>query len=300
MGLILQHVRLLPKTPGVSAARAGIALTLSVITVICGAVNARHIRLVQYDVTLNKRGEPFRIALISDLHIGETVNRKWLSNIVNAVNGVNPDIICMAGDIFDNNIGSLPDPEGITAELRRLSAPLGVFACQGNHDVDRLSLRGGTSADRIREFLERADVVFLFDEVVLIADRFYLAGRRDARPIGGAESAARRARKTAAELAAGLDLSKPLVFLDHQPVDYPLLEKAGADLILSGHTHKGQIFPGNLITARIYRKAGAVEYGQWRGHSAQGVVSSGAGVWGPPIRIGTISEVAVVNVTFSR
>ena len=295
--LVLQHMNLVPKTPGVLAARTGIALALTVITIFCGAFNARQIRQVRYDVTLGKSGEPFRIALVSDLHIGETVDRKWLANIVDAVNGANPDIICIAGDVFDNNIGSLPDPEGITAELRRFKAPLGVYACQGNHDVDRLSLRVGTTADRIREFLGKANIVFLFDEVVLIADRFYLAGRRDARPIGRAESAV---RKTAAELAAGIDFSKPLVFMDHQPVDYPSLEEAGTDLILSGHTHRGQFFPGNVITAMLFRKAGAVDYGHWRGISAQGVVSSGAGVWGPPIRIGTISEVAVVNVSFSK
>jgi predicted MPP superfamily phosphohydrolase len=175
---------------------------------------------------------------------------------------------------------------------------LGVFACQGNHDVDRLSLREGAATDRVREFLEKSGIVFLFDEVVLVADRFYLAGRRDARPIGGADPSNRRERKTAAELTAGLDLSRPLIVMDHQPVDYPSVEAAGADLILSGHTHRGQFFPGNVITARMFRKAGAVDYGYWQGRSAQGVVSSGAGVWGPPIRIGTFSEVAAVDINF--
>ena len=72
------------------------------------------------------------------------------------------------------------------------------------------------------------------------------------------------------------------------------------DLVLSGHTHKGQFFPGNIITEYIFKKAGAVHYGYWKGRYTQAVVSSGAGVWGPPIRIATNSEAAVVNIKFGN
>jgi predicted MPP superfamily phosphohydrolase len=133
------------------------------------------------------------------------------------------------------------------------------------------------------------------DEIVMPLDSIYLAGRKDARPIG-----LRQERKSAAELTAGLDESRALIFMDHQPVDYSNLEKAGADLILSGHTHRGQFFPGNLATKMIFKKAGATHYGLWQGSSAQGVVSSGAGVWGPPIRIATGAEVALIDIVFSE
>ena len=285
-----------------SAGAAGIALGLAVLAMVYGNFNARNIRTVHYGITLNKavpgssgREAGLRIALVSDIHIGRTVNRKWVANIVDVVNRTNPDMICIAGDIFDNNIEMVSDLEGVAEELRRLNAPLGVYACQGNHDVDRFSLREEGKTDRIKEFLVKAEINFLLDEVILVADRFYLAGRRDARLIGG-----RQTRKSAAELAAGLDKSKPLIFMDHQPVDYQSIEETGADLIFSGHTHRGQFFPGNLATAYIYKKAGAVHYGYWQGRSAQALVSSGAGLWGPPIRIATRSEVAVVDVYFSK
>ena len=286
-----------PLSPALNAAAAGLALCLTVLVMIYGAVHARGIGTVHYNIALKKGGgaSPLRLTLVSDLHIGTTVNRKWLTNIVDAVNLTEPDIICIAGDIFDNNIDMIQDLEGVAEELRRLNAALGVYACPGNHDVDRLSFREGASADRIQEFLKDAGIIYLQDEVTLVADLFYLAGRKDARPIG-----IMGGRKSAAELAADLDKSRPLFFLDHQPVDFPRVEEAGADLILSGHTHKGQFFPGNIATARIFRDAGAVHHGHWQGRFAQAVVTSGVGVWGPPIRIATRSEVAVIDITFGE
>ena len=293
--LVLRLSGIIPHGGAYSAAGTGIALGLAVIVMVYGAFYARVIHTVHYTITIDKdQGAlPLRIALVSDLHIGSTVGRKWTARIVDAVNRAAPDIICLAGDIFDGNVDTTPDLEGVAEELRRLSAPLGVFACQGNHDVDRLSFREEGRTDRIYDFLKTVNIDFLLDDVVLVRDRFYLAGRRDARPIGSSQG-----RKTAAELSAGLDVSKPLVFLDHQPVDFPAEDEAGADLILAGHTHRGQFFPGNVATRRIYRNSGAVHYGYWRGNSAQGVVSSGAGVWGPPIRIATRSEVVIIEIVF--
>ena len=293
---LLKH----PSTRGFSAVGTGIILGLTVIILIYGYFNAKSIHTVSYDINLTGAKPGFRAqiiglkaVLVSDLHIGQTVNRNWLAKVVNAANDAKPDLICIAGDIFDNNINTLDDAEGIKEELRRLKAPLGIYACQGNHDVDRFSLSEIPAADHIRDFLEKAGIILLQDEVVLIKDSFYLAGRRDARPIG-----ARQERKSAAGLLEGLDRSKPVILLDHQPVDFPAEDEAGADLIFSGHTHKGQFFPGNIATAQIFRAAGAINYGHWTGRSAQAIISSGAGVWGPPFRIGTHSEVVIVNIFF--
>ena len=285
-------------TAGISAGMTGIALSLAVLTMIFGAFNARYIRTVPYEITLNKHGGPtrgngLRIALVSDLHIGRIVDRKWVTKIVDAVNKTNADVICIAGDIFDINIAMIDNLEAVAEELRRFNAPLGVYACQGNHDVDRLSMREAGKTDRIKDYLDNAGINFMLDEVVLINDSFYLAGRRDARFVGNYQ-----ARKTAAELAANMDKTKPVIFMDHQPVDFPGMEEAGADLILSGHTHGGQFFPGNIVTAIMFKSAGATHYGRWKGRTAQAVVSSGAGLWGPPVRIGTKSEVVVIDVKF--
>ena len=295
--ICLRLLNVIPPSRIFPAAGTGIALFLTILLMIYGGFHARDIRTAHYSVTLDKNmgAPPLRLALVSDLHIGTSVDRKWTAAIVNAVNEAKPDIVCLAGDIFDNDLSIIKDLDGVAEELKRLKAPLGVYACQGNHDSDRRSLRENATTDRIQNFLKNAGVIYLLDEVVLVQDRFYLAGRMDARPIG-----LRQARKSASELVAGLDSSLPLIFLDHQPVDFPAEEEAGADLILAGHTHRGQFFPGSIATAVIYKKAGAVDYGLWRGKSAQGIVSSGAGVWGPVIRIATNSEVAVIDVRFGN
>ena len=105
-------------------------------------------------------------------------------------------------------------------------------------------------------------------------------------------------RKTALELISGIEGT--IIVLDHQPVQFEQIQRAGAHLVLSGHTHNGQIFPGNLMTMIIYKKAGSVSYGYWQGKTMQGVVTSGAGVWGPPLRVGTNCEIAVINLKFMQ
>ena len=223
------------------------------------------------------------------------MGRPWIARIVDRVNESEPDMVCIAGDIFDGNLDAVKDLAGAALELRRIKARNGVYACLGNHDVDRMRLfRNDAGTDRIADFLGEANILLLSDEAARISDTVYIAGRRDARPIG-----MRQSRISAAELAAKAGGETVLVMLDHQPIEFPQIEAAGADLLLCGHTHKGQIFPANLITRRIFAKAGATHYGHWQGKTMQAVVTSGAGVWGPPLRVGTNSEIAVIDIQFS-
>jgi predicted MPP superfamily phosphohydrolase len=285
LALFLIHRNLSPRFTliGIEA-----AFCLCFLIIVFGAFHARSIRTVKYNIGLAGQGDTLRIALISDLHIGTGLGLKHISKIVNVINKTEPDIVCMAGDIFDGHLGTLRDLSGIASEFRRIQAPLGVYACLGNHDVDRMFSSGGGTA-RIETFLQEAGVVLLQDKAAAVGN-IYIAGRKDARPIG-----MQAQRKTAAELCA--TGGKTLIVLDHQPTQFAEIEAAGADLVLCGHTHKGQLFPGNLMTKQIYKKQG-VHYGYWRGISLQAVVTSGAGYWGPPVRVGTNSEVAVINVNF--
>jgi predicted MPP superfamily phosphohydrolase len=103
-------------------------------------------------------------------------------------------------------------------------------------------------------------------------------------------------RKTVEELCESLEGT--VIMLDHQPAEFARSEQAGVDLLLCGHTHKGQVFPATLIAREIFKKSGATYYGYWKGQVMQAVVTSGAGIWGPPVRIGTNSEVVIINVNF--
>jgi predicted MPP superfamily phosphohydrolase len=270
----------------------GAALILCVIMLVYGSLHARSIKTRNYSLSLNGEGSGIRVTLVSDMHIGAAVGKAHVGRIVEAVNRTEPDMVCIAGDVFDGNLDVIDDLEGVIAQLKLLKAPLGVYACLGNHDVDRQSFSGG-SIQRIAEILKRADIVLLHDEVVQLREDLFAAGRRDARPIGmNAE------RKNAQELLSGI--GGTIIMLDHQPVQFAQNEQAGVDLLLCGHTHKGQIFPANIMTLFIYKRAGAVHYGYWKGRTMQAVVTSGAGFWGPPVRIGTNSEIAVIDIKFMQ
>ncbi|MDR0447393.1 MAG: metallophosphoesterase [Treponema sp.] len=290
---------------------SGAALCLTVLLLLYGSFHARDIRTISYQLSFSagNTGEKLRIVLVSDLHIGPTVGKKWTARIVDRINNASPDLVCMAGDIFDSGLEGIIDREAIATELRRINAPLGVYACPGNHDTNRRT----RSLEEIAHFLLDSGVTLLLDELVQIKTEktlIIMAGRRDARPIGMDSR-----RLTLEELttpvtgilenpadAPGKDVErslKPLVILlEHQPLELPQAAELGIDLVLSGHTHGGQFFPGNLFTRAIFKNYGAVDYGHWQTGNTQAVISSGAGVWGPPIRIGTNSEIVLLEILF--
>jgi len=280
------------KIPNIGAYTGGAAILLCAILVVYGALHARSIKTVNYNLTLNGSGGDIRIALISDLHIGNSIGRAHIKRVVDAVNRSEPDMVCVSGDIFDGDIDAIKDLQGVISQFSAIKAPLGVYACLGNHDVDRTGFGGG-STQRIEGILKGSSLTLLQDEAWKVRDNLYIAGRRDARPIGmNAE------RKTPRELLA--DIEGTIIVLDHQPTQFAELEQAGAGLVLSGHTHRGQIFPSTLITYFIYKLSGSTYYGYWRGRTVQALVTSGAGFWGPPLRVGTNSEVAVIDIKFAQ
>ena len=144
----------------------------------------------------------------------------------------------------------------------------------------------------MKDLLENAGITLLNDETVCINDSFYLVGRRD-------KSRARKVedgRLSPEELLSSLDQSKPIFVLEHQPRQIEELAAAGADAHLCGHTHDGQLFPGNLLVAMMYKNA----YGLKKFDQMYSVVTSGVGIWGPDMRVGTDSEIVELNVHFEN
>jgi predicted MPP superfamily phosphohydrolase len=278
------------KIPNFRSFSAAVSLVICLGFLVYGTIHAKSLSSVHYKITIPGQGSELRVALISDLHIGRTIGGKWVSKIADHINSANIDMVLIPGDVFDGSIDMVRDLQDVLDQLRRIQAPLGVYACPGNHDTDR-TFKGGTQ--RIVESLKSAGVIFIQDDVYAIRDNLYIVGRKDARPIGMESN-----RKSASELCAGLDGT--IIMLDHQPVDFLREEEAGISLVLSGHTHAGQIFPVNLITRVIYKKAGAVHYGYWKGKKMQAIVTSGAGFWGPPMRIASNNEVAFIDIFFDK
>lgn len=280
--------RLTP-SPVPAAVRFGawvLAVLLTIGFVGYGTWHATRITEVRYEVKLDDSAgfPPLTIALISDLHLGAARSESRLEEIVARINRMEPDLIVMAGDIFNDDFTAIRNPERASGLLRQLKAAYGVYASLGNHD-------GGKTLPRMLRFLEDSNITVLMEEHAVIDDRFVLIGRLDPSPIGGYGD---MARMDTDELLAGLegiDPRLPRIVLDHTPSRLGQYGDA-VDLILSGHTHRGQIFPGNLVTRLLYE----VDYGHYQKHPASPhvIVTSGVGTWGMPMRVGTDCEIVEI------
>ncbi len=265
----------------------GIVVTgITIGTVLAGHINAWYPRVSELTLTIDKEAnglKELRIAAVSDIHLGTIIGPRKTAKMVNTLNGLKPDIILLPGDILDEDVKPVIE-QNLGKCLNDLQAPMGVFGSTGNHEY----IGGGDPSVR---YLEEHGINMLRDTAILIQDAFYLVGREDlqARRLTG------HPRKKIEELLEGLDLSRPVIMLDHQPYNLDLVAGTGVDLQLSGHTHHGQMWPFGYITQMIFE----VSRGYKRKGDAHFYVSTGFGTWGPPVRTGNRPEVVVINVKFS-
>ena len=263
-----------------------------------GIIHGKDISVRHEVVTINKSAntDGLRIALVADLHIGYNSSVDHIQKMVDIIEDENPDIVVMAGDIFDNEYDAIPDKTAMAETLREMMDKYPTYACWGNHDVEEkilvgFTFGGGAKDDSgFRQFLSDSGIILLEDETVLTDEGFYIAGRRD--PSKSEKEG--HDRLTPSELLEDLDKTKPVIVIDHQPGELEELAEAGADIDLSGHTHDGQIFPGNLTVKLAWENP----YGVKQVGNMTSFVTSGAGVWGPPMRVGTDSEVMIIDVNF--
>ena len=252
---------------------------------IAGAWNAAHPRVREINIQLAKKAHlanNLKIVLASDIHLGGIINADKLKNIVNRINSLNPDIILLAGDIFDEDISSLLE-NNIDSILIKLKSNYGVYAIPGNHEYF-------SGIENAIAYLRQSNITVLRDSAVFVAGSFYLVGRDD-------RSANRFAkkRKPLAELMLTTNPDYPIILMDHQPFNLEEAQQNGVDLQLSGHTHHGQIFPFNFLTKKIYE----LSYGYLKKGNTHYYVSCGVGTWGPPVRLGSIPEIVKIELTTS-
>ena len=286
--------------PGLRTAGA-LCLGLTLILSGAGIVSALLLRTTRYEITVDKPVEgldSLQVVLAADLHIGYNTGCGRMRTMVEEINVLQPDLVVLAGDIFDNEYEALDNPEELAAILGSIQSRYGVYACYGNHDVSEKILAGFTfpqegekaSDPRMDQLLEEAGITLLRDETVLIDDAFYLCGRADSKKPGRGITV----RQTPEELLENLDLTKPVLVLDHEPEELAELARAGADVDLSGHTHNGQTFPGNLVMPFLWENP----CGYLEKDGMHSIVTSGVGVFGPNMRLGTTSEICSIQVTF--
>ena len=269
-----------------------------------GVIHAKKIVVNSYQVQIDKKVDKFsnlKVALVSDLHFGYNSSLSHVKKMVKLINESDPDVVVIAGDIFDNSYEAIYEPDKIIQEIKKIKTKYGVYAVYGNHDIDEKILAGFTFSwkknknlndPRMTSFLEKANVKLLRDESLLIDDSFYLVGRIDYHKYGMEVEK----RKTIEELVSSFDKSKPIILIDHEPYELEEIAKAGVDLDLSGHTHNGQMFPSNVFIKFIWKNP----YGLLKVDNMYSAVTSGVGVYGPNMRVGTTAEVMVLDLSFKK
>jgi len=261
------------------------AVGAALLAVILGHLNTLRPRVRQLDLAVGKPAGGLRelkIAMASDIHIGTVTGPKTLERIIAGLTSRRADLVLLPGDIFDEDVSGERAAE-VSRLLRSIHAPLGVYACTGNHDYY-------AGIERSLENLKAGGVTVLQDEAVRIADAFYLLGRKDPTSVRRGET-----RKPLREIAAVCDPALPLIVIDHQPVRLEEAARNGVDLQVSGHTHAGQLFPLNLINQLVWE----VYWGYRRKGATQYYVSCGAGTWGPPVRTGSHPEIVEIRLSFA-
>ncbi len=279
-------------------------IVLTFATSVYGIINAKIVHTTEYTIYVDKDGGNFgdemTIALFGDPQFGYNIGEAHLKKAVDIINSNNVDLVCIAGDIFDNQYSAIKNPDKLIELFNQIESNYGVYAVLGNHDVEEPILCGFTfndkdisnkvASDEMLEFIEKSNINLLYDESVVINDSITLYGRADEeRPNLGNTT-----RKTTDEIASEVDDDMPFFVLDHEPREYDELKNIGVDLMMAGHTHDGQLWPTKIITDIVWTNS----YGLYTNDNFQAITTSGLGLFGPNMRVGTIAEVCIIHVKF--
>lgn len=258
-----------------------VVLSITFLLVGFGHLNTWFPVIREYNLNIDKPGghiKELHIVAMSDIHLGTTIEKRHMAGIVKRVNALKPDIILIPGDIIDEDIAPVIH-SNVGERLKLLSAKYGVYAVTGNHEYI-----GGVQ--KAKEYLSAQNVNLLSDTAELVDNSFYITGREDLT----INQFTNHQRKDLPEILDGIDKTKPLILLDHQPFKLETAVENGIDLQLSGHTHHGQLWPFNYITSMVYE----LSWGYLKKGNTHFYVSSGVGGWGPPVR--TVNRPEIISI----
>ena len=280
---VIRRLRHKPRTRNYAG---GAALLLTAAVLGSGWYFAHHVCETDYQLKTQKPlgGEPLRIAMLADSHLSITLSGEDFAAQIDRIREAKPDVLFIVGDFVDDDTKKADMLRACEA-LGGLELRYGIFYVYGNHDEGYYDYRS-FSADDLRNALTENHVTILADETQVIDGRFAVIGRQDFYA---------PSRASAAELAAPLDDSLYQIVLDHQPTDYDAEADAGFDLVLSGHTHGGHIFPAGQIGLLISDNDAI--YGLETRKGTDFIVTSGISGWAIPFKTGTISEYCIIDVS---
>ncbi len=266
------------------------ALVITLAALSAGWYWDHHVWKTEYTLKTAKNVEPLKIIMFADSHMGTTFDAEGFAAHLKVIEAQNPDLVIVAGDYVDDGT-TKEQMTKATQALGQMQTKYGVYFVFGNHDRGYYGAdyRGFSAAELIVE-LEKNGIKVLRDEVALVADQFYIIGRRDY----SVERERHGKRKSMQELVQNLDQGKYMIVADHQPADYKNQAASGVDLVLSGHTHGGQLFPFNQVGKWI--GANDLVYGHEKRQNTDFIVTSGISDWAIKFKTGTKSEYVVINI----
>lgn len=230
-------------------------------------------------IEIDKPGEDMRVVMASDFHLGVLSGKRHLEQFVQLSNEQKPDLVLLAGDLVDDSPKRFIRT-GMGEVMKNLHSTYGVYGILGNHEYY------GNEIPAVKQAMADAGVQILMDETILVGKRFYLTGREDV---------TNKNRLPLSEMKPE-NTEMPWFVMNHTPDDLDEPANLGADFHVSGHTHKGQLWPNHLITERTFE----LDYGHRVKEKMHALVSSGFGFWGPPTRIGSRSELWVIDIQFAK
>ena len=263
----------------------GAALLLTAAVLGAGWYFAHHIFETDYTLQTKKDlgGKPLRIALIADSHLSTTLSGADFAEQVQRIQEKHPDLLVIAGDFVDDDTKK-EDMERACEALGGLQTTCGVYYAPGNHDSGYFDYRSFDESE-LTDTMQQNGITVLKDTCVHPDDRFYLIGREDFYKAD---------RLSAQTLTEGLDSSKYCIILNHEPNDYANEAESGADLVLSGHTHGGHIFPGGFVGLLLGMNDRV--YGTETRGNTTFLVTSGISGWAIPFKTGAISEFCIIDI----
>ena len=256
-----------------------------------GYFNMHYVIQTEYTVNTEKhiREEGYDVLFLSDLHFGTTMDADDLQEVCSRMEETQPDLVILGGDIVDEN-STLDQVREAFAALGQIDSTYGTFYVYGNHDKGRYRPDCDFTAEELADAAESAGVRILEDETVRLGDALTLTGRRD-RSDASMDGIVREDAET---LLEGTEEGAFHIMADHQPRGMEENAEAGYDLMLSGHTHAGQIWPVGLFTTLLDKET--INYGEERFGTMEAIVSSGIAGWGYPLRTGKHSEYVLVHI----
>ena len=259
-----------------------VALVLTLAWLSYGWYNAHHVCRTAYTLS-GSVSDSVRIVGFSDAHVGAVFSGKDFRKNVERMNAEEADAVVIVGDFVDDET-SRENMEQACSALGELKTKYGVYYVFGNHDIGYYNSRRGYGKEELVEQLQANGVRILEDETVPLRGNVKLCGRKDAHS----------ERKSASELTGTLTDGDYIIMLNHQPTDYAAETEAGAGLVLSGHTHGGQLIPIRKLIG-VLGKNDRV-YGHEKRGNTDFIVSSGIGDWAMDFKTGFISEYFVVDI----